>query len=159
MLNKEVIDDLIWLWSLFDIRLLTFIAACFTIYLGYQKVDKKVSVSYSLTTDLLYGTHISNIILANKRDNVITINSVLLTIGEEGRVILFKTENPLIVKAYETTMVEIPKYSYLTNGSANVTFDFNKALNFSILTAYGKVIDCVEDNHILTDEAHKTISK
>ncbi|EOC0222488.1 hypothetical protein ACI0Y6_003102, partial [Cronobacter turicensis] len=74
-------------------------------------------------------------------------------------VILFETENPLIVKAYETTMVEIPKYSYLTNGSANVTFDFNKALNFSILTAYGKVIDCVEDNHILTDEAHKTISK
>lgn len=47
MINSEAIEQLMWLWSLFDIKFLSILAAAFTIYFGVQKYQKGDSVVFS----------------------------------------------------------------------------------------------------------------
>ncbi len=51
MINYKAIEQLEWLWSLIDIKLLTILAAAFTIYFGIQKISKKVAASYSFSSN------------------------------------------------------------------------------------------------------------
>lgn len=142
MINQKVIDDLVWLYSIFDIKLLTVIATGFTIYFGYQKVTKRICVSYSVSSSSLYDSHITNLVISNKRDNLIAISSMMLGIGMKGVIELVKFEEPLVLKGYETKLVEVPKYSSIYDKNGPVKMDILESLFFSIVTISGEVIEC-----------------
>ncbi|HHT8352529.1 TPA: hypothetical protein ACT3KO_001481 [Raoultella ornithinolytica] len=142
MINQKVIDDLVWLYSIFDIKLLTVIATGFTIYFGYQKVTKLICVSYSVSSSSLYDSHITNLVVSNKRDNSIAISSMMLGIGMKGVIELVKFEEPLILKGYETKLVDVPKYSSIYDKNGPVKMDVLESLFFSIVTISGEVIEC-----------------
>lgn len=142
MLNQNVINSLVWLYSIFDIKLLTLIAAGFTIYFGYQKVTKKVCISYSINTERGYDPHITNFVVSNKRDSVIVISSIDMWIGDKGKTDIIKFNEPLVLKSYDAKLVEIPKYSNIYNEKGPVFIELFDALSFSLITVSGEVIRC-----------------
>lgn len=159
MLNKEVFDKMNWLWSVFDIRLLTFIAAGFTIYFGYQKVSKKLCVSFSIEASRLYDSHISNFAITNKRDNTVILSSIKMRIGNKGSVQLIKFDKLLLLKGYETISVDIPKYSELWSADGPVSIDFDDRLIFSAITGSGKIIACDIESPLTFDGIDGRITK
>lgn len=142
MINQKVIDMLVWVYSAFDIKLLTVIATGFTIYFGYQKVSRKICVSYSVSTSRIYAMHVTNLVIANKRDNSVVISSILLRIGNKGRIQLVKFDEPLILKGYEAKLVDVPKYSAIYDKNGPIGIDVFESLLFSITTMSGEVIEC-----------------
>ncbi|WDQ09594.1 hypothetical protein [Klebsiella grimontii] len=148
MINQKVIDDLLWLYSIFDIKLLTMIATGFTIYFGYQKVTKRICVSFSVSAGRLYDLHIANLVVSNKRDNSIAISSMILGVGEKGSFELVKFGEPLVLKGYDTKLVDVPKYSSLYDGEGPIRFDILESFSFSIVTISGEVIECEVESPI-----------
>ncbi|WBM70214.1 hypothetical protein OH773_19025 [Buttiauxella sp. WJP83] len=142
MINQNVIDGLVWLYSIFDIKLLTVIATGFTIYFGYQKVTKKICVSYSISSGKLYDSHVTNFVISNKRDNSIIISSVNMKIGSKGSIELIKFEDPLVLKGYDAKLIDVPKYSDIYDQNGPVSIDVFERLSFSVITKSGEVIDC-----------------
>lgn len=142
MINHKALDMLTWAYSLFDIKLLTLIAASFTIYFGYQKVTKDIRVSFSMTHSKLYDTHITNLVLSNKRDNALAISSIFVRIGGKGNFELVSFSEPLVIKAYDTQLVDVPKYTCLLGGVGVVEIDIFDDLFFNIITVSGDVIEC-----------------
>ncbi|MGB7799794.1 hypothetical protein [Buttiauxella sp.] len=153
MINQTVITHLEWLWSIFDIKLLSFIAAGFTIYFGTQKLTQKISVSYHITSCRLYETRITNLILANKRDNTITFSKIYIKINEQSRGSLVDLKKPIILKAYETIDVDVPLYTTLSVRRDNVEISFTDNITFYLLTTSGKLIECETEvsGHIETE--------
>lgn len=148
MINQKVIDGLVWLYSIFDIKLLTVIATGFTIYFGYQKVTRKICVSYGISTSKLYDSHVSNLVVSNKRDNSIAISSIILGIGVKGTIELVKFDEPLVLKGYDTKLVDVPKYSYIYDGDIPIRFDILESFFFSIVTISGEVVECEVESPI-----------
>ncbi|BBS11562.1 hypothetical protein WP5W18C01_16560 [Klebsiella aerogenes] len=142
MINQKVIDDLMWLYSIFDIKLLTVIATGFTIYFGYQKVTKKICVSFKISASRLYDSHIANLVVSNKRDNSIAISSILLGVGEKGSFELVNFTEPLVLKGYDTKLIDVPKYSSIYDGDKSLKFDILESFSFSIVTISGEVVVC-----------------
>jgi hypothetical protein len=163
MLNQKVLDMLSWAYSFFDIKLLTFIATGFAIYFGYQKVSNKICVSFSIGSDKLYETHVGNLVISNKRDNTIAISSIMMDIGNKGRLQLVKFEEPLVLKSYDTQLIDVPKYSRLYDGITPVHIGVLEKLDFSITTMSGKVISCRIESPTsiksLEGRIHKRVSK
>lgn len=155
MINKDVIHNLTWLFSLFDIKLLTFIAAGFTIYFGYQKVTKKVCVSYTLTMGGLYNTHLTNFVITNKRDNVIVISSILMKIGDKGIIEIINFPEPVVLKGYDAQLIDIPQYSAISGPNGPVSLDHNDRLSFSLVTGAGEIIACEVESPV-TEETLKS---
>lgn len=142
MINQKVIDGLVWLYSIFDIKLLTVIATGFTIYFGYQKVTRRVCVSFSISGSKLYDRHVTNLVISNKRDNCIVISSVELSIGGKGGFELVKFHEPLVLKGYEAKLIDVPRYSEVSDSNGPVSIDFFGGLFFSVVTISGDVISC-----------------
>jgi len=142
MINQKVIDGLVWLYSIFDIKLLTVIATGFTIYFGYQKVTKKICVSYSISSSQLYDGHVTNLVISNKRDNCIVISSIDLGIGGKGCFELVKFDEPLVLKGYEAKLIDVPKYSVISDINGPVSIGVFESLFFSVVTMSGDVINC-----------------
>lgn len=142
MINQKVIDDLMWLYSIFDIKLLTVIATGFTIYFGYQKVTKKICVSFKISASRLYDSHIANLVVSNKRDNSIAISSILLGVREKGSFELVNFTEPLVLKGYDTKLIDVPKYSSIYDGDKSLKFDILESFSFSIVTISGEVVVC-----------------
>ncbi|MHC9059224.1 hypothetical protein [Pantoea sp. y20] len=142
MINQNVIDGLAWLYSIFDIKLLTLIAAGFTIYFGYQKVTRKICVSYSLSTGRLYNSHLTNFVISNKRDNTVIISSINMRIGGKGSIEIIKFEEPLVLKGYEAKLIVIPKYSEIYDQNGSVSIGISEELFFSVITGGGDIIGC-----------------
>lgn len=132
-----------WAYSIFDIKLLTLIAAAFTIYFGYQKVSTKVCVSYRMSSGKLYDTHIKSLVLSNKRDNAIAISAIVVTISNKGRLSLVDFISPLVLKGYDTVKVDVPLYSYIYRDGIEVKMEVLEDLNFHLITMSGRKIDCV----------------
>ncbi|HDF2344303.1 TPA: hypothetical protein PC598_003961 [Morganella morganii] len=148
MIIQNIINGLAWVYSIFDIKLLTVIAAGFTTYFGYQKISKKICVSYSISNGKLYGTHVTNFVVSNKRDNLIIISSVKMKIGNKGSIELIKFEDPLVLKGYDATLIDIPKYSEIYDKNGIVSIDISDKLSFSVITMSGKIIDCYSESPI-----------
>lgn len=148
MINQNVIDGLAWLYSIFDIKLLTVIATGFTIYFGYQKVTRKISVSYSISSGKLYAPHVTNFIISNKRDNSMVISSINMTIGSKGSVELIKFEEPLVLKGYDAKLIDIPRYSDIYDKNGPVSIGTFERLSFSVVTNSGMVIDCTVESSL-----------
>lgn len=159
MINQKVIDDLIWLYSIFDIKLLTVIAAGFTIYFGYQKVTKRICVSFSVSASRLYDSHIANLVISNKRDNSIAISSIILGIGEKGSLELIKFDEPLLLKGYDTKLVDVPKYSSIYDDKGPVSFDIFESFSFSVVTNSGEVIECEVESSLTNKTLERRLLK
>lgn len=158
MLNHKVIDQLLWLWSLFDIKLLSFIAAGFTIYFGYHKISRKICVSYSANSSRIYDLHIPEVILSNKRDNTITISYVFMEIEGKGTLQLIKFESPLLLKGYDTQKIALPKYSALHGAVGDVEINIMDKLYFYLVTISGERITCENEGAYHTQDMSKVIS-
>ena len=159
MINQKVIDDLIWLYSIFDIKLLTVIAAGFTIYFGYQKVTKRICVSFSVSASRLYDSHIANLVVSNKRDNSIAMSSIILGIGEKGSLELIKFDEPLLLKGYDTKLVDVPKYSSIYDDKGPVSFDIFESFSFSVVTNSGEVIECEVESSLTNKTLERRLLK
>ncbi|EPH0681933.1 hypothetical protein [Klebsiella aerogenes] len=159
MINQKVIDGLVWLYSIFDIKLLTVIATGFTIYFGYQKVTKRICVSYSISTSTLYDSHVANLVVSNKRDNSIAISSIILGIGMKGTVELVKFEEPLVLKGYDTKLIDVPKYSSIYDKNGPVRIDIFESLFLSIVTISGEVIECEVESPVTSKMLEGRLSK
>lgn len=159
MINQKVIDMLSWVYSIFDIKLLTLIATGFTIYFGYQKVTKKLCVSYSISSGNLYDTHVTNLVVSNKRDNSIAISSIILRIGSKGSFKLVEFDEPLVLKSYDTKLIDVPKYSDIYDENGPVTIDFFEELFFSIVTMSGDVIECVVESSVTRESLEWRLQK
>lgn len=163
MINQKVLDMLSWAYSIFDIKLLTVIATGFAIFFGYQKVSKKICVSFSIASGKLYGAHVGSLVISNKRDNTIAISSIMMDIGNKGRLQLVKFEEPLVLKSYDTQLIDVPKYSRLYDGNTPVQIGILEKLDFSITTMSGKVISCHIESPTsiksLEGRLHKSVSK
>jgi hypothetical protein len=94
MINQKVTDMLLWVYAIFDVKILTLIAAGFAIYFGYQKITRKICVSHRVSINRLYPMHIENLVLSNKRDNSIVISSILLRIGGKRNFTLVEFDKP-----------------------------------------------------------------
>ncbi|MDQ0627964.1 hypothetical protein WKH08_09150 [Pantoea agglomerans] len=159
MINQNVIGGLAWLYSIFDIKLLTLIAAGFTIYFGYQKVTKKICVSYSLSTGKLYNLHLTNFVISNKRDNTVIISSINMRISNKGSIEIIKFEEPLVLKGYEAKLIDIPKYSEICDQNGLVSIDISEQLFFSVVTGGGNIIACDVENSLILKSFENRLHK
>lgn len=159
MINKEVIERLTWFYSIFDIKLLTFIAAGFTIYFGYQKITKKICVSYSLSTGVLYNSHLTNFVISNKRDNVIIVFSIKMKIGSKGSIEIIKFTEPLVLKGFEAKLIDIPHYSEIYGENGPISINFNDRLSFSVINGAGDIIVCDVESPITIENSKGNLRK
>ncbi|EPV6522919.1 TPA: hypothetical protein ACG04C_004535 [Escherichia coli] len=158
MINSEAIEQLMWLWSLFDIKFLSILAAAFTIYFGVQKISKKVTVSYSANASRIYDMHISTIILNNKRDNAIAISSINMEVEGKGILQVIKFDSPLLLKNYDSLKVEPPKFSSLYNNDGVVKLDISDKFHFYIITTSGDEIKCISENKYVAPNMENKIA-
>lgn len=147
-MNQNIIDVLTWLYSGFDIKLLTVIAAGFTIYFGYQKITKKICVSYSISSGKLYDPHVTSFVISNKRDNLIIISSINMKIGDKGSIELIKFEDPFVLRGYDAKLIDIPKYSDVYDKNGIVSIGVSEKLSFSVITMSGKIIGCDSESPV-----------
>lgn len=157
MINHKVIEHLAWLWSIFDIKLLTFIAAGFTVFFGYQKISKKVAASFSLSSNRIYNTHIPAVVLSNKRDNTLSISSISMRIGCKGVMHIKKFETPLILKGYDSVRVELPLNSKLFKGEKEINIEIFDVITFYLITTSGAEITCITESSISIDNIEDKI--
>lgn len=146
-MNPDVINIFSWIYSLFDIRFVSLIAALFAIYFAYQKLQVKICISCNMCTNRLYGTHISDVVISNKRDNVTSITLLQLELPGKGEFSLIKLSPPLVLKGYESHALDVPKYSRLYNGYGEVKIEDFEIPSFKVITIDGKVIDCELQSH------------
>jgi len=142
MINQEVIKDLTWLLSLFKASPLVIIGGIFTIYFGIQKLSKKVAISYQMSSSRLYDQHIPALIISNKRDNAIAISSIDVKVKNKFRIKLIGFESPLVLKAYDTVKVDLPKYSSIYHHEGEFEFGIFDKLDFYIHTTSGQTVHC-----------------
>lgn len=159
MINYKVIEHLTWLWSFFDIKLLTFIAAGFTIFFGYQKISKKVAASFGLSSNRIYDTHIPAVVLSNKRDNTLSISSISIRIGFKGLLNLKKFDTPLILKGYDAVKVDLPLFSKLFKGADEIVIDIMDEITFYIYTTSGTRITCITESSNYLENIRDNIAK
>lgn len=144
MINQDVFDKLIWLFSLFKTYQLTIITSSIAIYFAIMKLTNKIGISYSIGGDIVYGQNVSNIVIFNKRDKVCLIDEITLT-HNNLTFILKSFDTPLMIKPYESTSIEpdIVSRWYDANGKkVDFRIDVLGALFFRVNLSGGKKVDC-----------------
>jgi hypothetical protein len=116
-------------------------------------------VSYSITHTKLYDSHITNLVISNKRDNTLALSSVYLSIGEQGRFELIKFDEPLLLKAFDTKLVDVPKYSNLINRHGPVKINLLDRLSFHAVTMSGDEVQCYTESPVMTNISDLRIRK
>jgi hypothetical protein len=82
-----------------------------SLFLGWKKIGVSVSFNYSFNMDNL-GSRFTSLVLVNNKDKPVIINQI--TIGYAGvNFVLDEFIPPLILKPYESILVEPKDYSYL----------------------------------------------
>ena len=95
-----------------------------SLYLGLQKIGTKVSARISYGSDPIAPFCIKYIDFRNMKDRTIVIYSIYaLTNDEEFLLKLKKCSPPLIVKAHQSAIVEIPPYSFLLSDGKKFELD------------------------------------
>jgi len=89
-------------------------ASCFTIFFAFQKFSKKITAQSTVSMGLFSDKYISNVVLTNKRDNVVSIWSICAVFDKDNCLELDKFNPPIILKSYETISLPFPKYSSLS---------------------------------------------
>jgi hypothetical protein len=97
--------------------ILLIIATLFTIYFAIKKIGNKVTAQYTFSSPLFSEEYISNVVLSNKKDKTLSVWSINVVFDKHFTLTLEKFNPPIILKAYETVSLSLPKYSSLSVGS------------------------------------------
>ena len=97
--------------------ILLIIATLFTIYFAIKKIGHKVTAQYIFSIPLFSEEYISNVVLSNKKDKTLSVWSINVVFDKNFNLTLEKFNPPIILKAYETVSLSLPKYSSLSAGS------------------------------------------
>jgi len=117
-------------------------ASCFTIYFAYQKFSNKVTANSTVTSAVFSGKYISNVVLTNKKDKVVSIWSVNAIFDKDNYLELDKYNPPIILKPYETISLSFPKYSSLSINGDKYLPDFISGKTELYIDNGNKMIRC-----------------
>ena len=85
-----------------------------SLYLGLQKIGTRVNAGISFGNNPISPLCIRYVDLRNMKDRTIVIYSIFVSINNDEYLLELKKCNPpLILKGYQSTIVEIPPYSFL----------------------------------------------
>jgi len=84
------------------------------IYFGFQKITNKVIARYTASMNLFSSEYISNVVLINKRDKVVSICSLNAVFEKNYSLELNTFDPPLILKPYESISISLPKFTSLS---------------------------------------------
>ena len=85
-----------------------------SLYLGLQKIGARVNAGISFGNNPISPLCIRYVDLRNMKDRTIVIYSIFVSINNDEYLLELKKCNPpLILKGYQSTIVEIPPYSFL----------------------------------------------
>ena len=119
--------------------------ALLAFYLNYRKTGFKVVTRYTISTTSL-GLRLTSVILENKKDKPIVIDSIYGVFNKDLWLELIKFDKPYILKPLDCVVFDIPEYSILKVGGNEFQPDFLE--NFSIsIEVDGKLKNCVASNH------------
>lgn len=94
--------------------ILLIIATLFTIYFAIKKIGNSVTAQYTFSSPLFSEEYISNVVLSNKKDKTLSVWSINAVFDKNFTLTLEKFNPPIILKAYETVSISLPKYSSLS---------------------------------------------
>jgi hypothetical protein len=85
-----------------------------SLYLGLQKIGTRVNAGISFGSNPISPLCIRYVDLRNMKDRTIVIYSIFVSINNDEFLLELKKCNPpLILKGYQSTIAEIPPYSFL----------------------------------------------
>lgn len=145
MLNEKVINSLTWVYSLFDIKLLTVMAAGLTIYFGLQKITKKVSVYYVTSSDEFCSDYISTLVLTNRRDNTIVITETGMEFVGRGGCSIIKHSPPIALKPYDSHTIELEPHSSIYDCKEKKHSEMEGFIRFYLIDTAGKKHHCTTE--------------
>lgn len=98
-----------------------------SLYLGLQKIGTRVNAGISFGSNPISPFCIRYVDLRNMKDRTIVIYSIFVSINNDEFLLELKKCNPpLILKGYQSTIAEIPPYSFLLLDGKK--FELNKAM-------------------------------
>jgi len=83
----------------------------FSFYLLWKKFGYKVHVSASLGASVFTGFFVKDLILVNKKDKPLILNSIYLLWKKHTLIPILEFDPPLIIKALEAIRVDVPDVS------------------------------------------------
>uniref|UniRef100_Q3ATG8 Uncharacterized protein n=1 Tax=Chlorobium chlorochromatii (strain CaD3) TaxID=340177 RepID=Q3ATG8_CHLCH len=85
-----------------------------SLYLGLQKIGTKVNARISFSSNPTSPSTVRYIDLRNMKERTIVIYSIFASVNDEEILLELKQCNPpIILKAHQSTIVEIPTYSFM----------------------------------------------
>ena len=96
----------------------------FSLYFAYQKIGSKVLASYSVVSNLVSESRISDITLINKKNKPITIFSIQAVINEDIVVEVENFQPAMVLKSLESTYVITTPFSHLHIGQDKYKADY-----------------------------------
>jgi hypothetical protein len=126
-----------------------------SLYLGIQKIGTKVTARVSFGGNPISPYCIRYIDLRNLKDRTIVMYSIFASINDDEFLLELKKCNPpLIVKGYQSIIVEIPSYAFLQLDGKNFELDNSMMNKITIyLELAHSTIKCKTFNY------HKPISR
>ncbi len=113
-----------------------------SLYLGLQKIGTKVNAGISFANNPISPLCIRYVDLRNMKDRTIVIYSIFASINDDEFLLELKKCNPpLILKGYQSTIAQIPPYSFLLLDGEK--FELNKSM--------------IEKTTIYLELAHSTV--
>jgi len=85
-----------------------------TFYLGWKKIGRKISCSFSVGGDRVSTERITSVVLTNYKDSPVTIFEVNAVCENDISFSIEKLDPPVILKALESVVIETKPYSNLT---------------------------------------------
>ena len=157
MINQHVIDYLVALYNFLKGTSLSFFAAGFTIYFAVMKLTDKIIFSHSIRHTFLEPSgELKNFVLKNKRDKTYTITKLICRFSDNNVLVIKKFNPPLLLKPYETTVVEFEEISYWQDKQGKkYEPDFMSPFTVSALIYGGGSVRCTRQNH--SDHTNITI--
>lgn len=141
--------SIIWCWidQQFKpvVTILASISSIFAIFFAWRKIGHKVNVTYTITLGGLSHTRINNMVFQNKKDKPLSIYKVVAIFDKSYYLEIHKCSPPLILKPYESIIIETEKYSYLSVGQDRYYPEFSEAEIY--IESDNKVIKCRAKPH------------
>jgi len=98
-----------------------------SLYLGLQKIGTRVNAGISFGNNPISSLCIRYVDLRNMKDRTVVIYSIFVSINNDEYLLELKKCNPpLILKGYQSTIVEVPPYSFLLLDGKK--FELNKSM-------------------------------
>lgn len=109
--------SIIWLWIDQQFRpVVAIIASVFAVFFAWKKIGHKVNVTYDITLAGTSEARINNMVFQNKKDKPLSIYKIFAIFDKSYCLEIHRCSPPLILKPYESIIIETEEYSYLSVG-------------------------------------------